>query len=162
MNAVSTRLNFCCKFINPFMYFPYVPSGRGISIKIFHLTAGEALDERIINTRSLYLNNSNAYESIFTNFRSLHLNEFGVRMHNYHSLVPSHEKRIVVGSLRNLYLTLILTAEQNIWSFQYHDKNSVGASQLREQKLKFERDWWNLQLKRLRKFIKILDGKIQV
>ena len=35
-------------------------------------------------------------------------------MHNYHSLAPSHEKRIDVGSLSNLNLTLILTAEQNI------------------------------------------------
>ena len=58
--------------------------------------------------------NNSAYESIITNIRSLHLNEFGVRMHNYHSLVPSHEKRIVIDSLRNLNLTLILTAEQNI------------------------------------------------
>ena len=44
-------------------------------------------------------------------------------MHNYHTLVPSHEKRIVVGSLRNFILTLILTAEVNIWIVQYHDKN---------------------------------------
>ena len=35
-------------------------------------------------------------------------------MHNYHSLVQSHEKRIVVGSLINLNLTLRLTAEQNL------------------------------------------------
>ena len=35
-------------------------------------------------------------------------------MHDYHSLVPSHEKRIVVGSWINLNLTLILTAEQKI------------------------------------------------
>ena len=48
------------------------------------------------------------------NTRLLHLNEFGVRKHKYHSLVPSHGKRIVVDSLRNLNLTLTLTAEQNI------------------------------------------------
>ena len=39
-------------------------------------------------------------------------------MHNYHSLVLSHEERIFVGSLRK-NLTLILAAEQNIWIFQY-------------------------------------------
>ena len=44
-------------------------------------------------------------------------------MINYHSLVPSHEICIVVDNLRNLILTLIVTAEQNIWTFQYHDKN---------------------------------------
>ena len=55
-----------------------------------HLNAGEAVGERISNTHSLHLNNS-AYESIITNIRSLHFNEFGVRMQNYHSLVPSHE-----------------------------------------------------------------------
>ena len=35
-------------------------------------------------------------EKIF-NTSSLHVNEFRVRLHNYHSLVPSHEKRIVVS-----------------------------------------------------------------
>ena len=44
-------------------------------------------------------------------------------MHNYHSLVPSHENQIVVGSWRNLIPTLIVTAEQNIWIIQYHTKN---------------------------------------
>ena len=38
-------------------------------------------------------------------------------MHNYHSLVPSHQKRIVVGSLRNLNLTLILAAEHHYLNF---------------------------------------------
>ena len=40
-------------------------------------------------------------------------------MHKYHSLVPSHEKR-------NLNLTLILTAEQNmnfLVGTRYYDKN---------------------------------------
>ena len=49
---------------------------------------GEALGKRIINTHSL------------------HLNEFGVRMHKYHPFIPSHEKRTVIGSLRNLILTI--------------------------------------------------------
>ena len=44
-------------------------------------------------------------------------------MPNYHSLVPSHENWIVVGSLRNLILTLIVTAEQSIWIIQYRVKN---------------------------------------
>ena len=44
-------------------------------------------------------------------------------MHNYHSLVPSHENWNVVGSLRNLILTLIVTAEKNIWIIQYYAKN---------------------------------------
>ena len=44
------------------------------------LNAGEALGKRIINTRSLHLDKS-AFESIITNNRSLHFNEFGVRMH---------------------------------------------------------------------------------
>ena len=35
-------------------------------------------------------------------------------MQNYHSLVPSHEK---------LIFTLTVTAEQNIWMFQYRDEN---------------------------------------
>ena len=82
-----------------------------------HLNAGKALGEQIINTRSLRLNNSEQ-KSMITNICSLHLNELGVRMHNYHSLVPSNEKRIVVNSLRNLNLALILTAEQNMWIFQ--------------------------------------------
>ena len=60
----------------------------------FECNASEAIGERRINTRSL------------------HLNEFGVRIHKYHTLVPSHEKQIVVGSLRNLILTLTVTAEQ--------------------------------------------------
>ena len=47
-----------------------------------HLNAGEALGERIINTRSLHFNNS-AYESIITHICSLHLNEFDVRIPNY-------------------------------------------------------------------------------
>ena len=76
-----------------------------------HLNADEALGERIINTPSLPLKNS-SYESTITNIRSFHLNEFRVRMHIYHSLVPSHEKRIVVGILRILNLTLILTANK--------------------------------------------------
>ena len=74
-----------------------------------HLNAGE----RIINTRSLHFNNS-AYESIIKHICSLHLNEFGVRRHNYHSLVSSHERQIAVGNLRNLNLPLVVTAEQNI------------------------------------------------
>ena len=93
------------------------------------MNAGEAFGERIINTRSRHLNNS-AYESIFTNIRSLNLNEFGVRMHNYHSLVSPHEKRIVVGSLRYLNLTLIPTAEQNIRIFQDHDKNFTEKKEI--------------------------------
>ena len=35
-------------------------------------------------------------------------------MHDYHSLGSSHEEEIVVARLRNLDLTLILIAEQNI------------------------------------------------
>ena len=68
-----------------------------------HLNAGNALGERIFSTHSLHLNNS-AYESIITNILSVHLNDVSERKNNYHSLVPLHEKRIVVGSLRNLYL----------------------------------------------------------
>ena len=49
-------------------------------------------------------------------------------MRNYHSLDPSHEKRIVVGILININLSLILTAEQNIWIFQYHGKNFTEKS----------------------------------
>ena len=52
-------------------------------------------------------------------------------MHNYHWLVPSHENSIVDGSFRNLILTLIVTAEQNIWIIQYHAKNffeKIGPS----------------------------------
>ena len=74
-----------------------------------------------VSTHLLHLNNS-AYESIITNIRSLHLN-VSVRLHNHHSLISSHENWIVVGSWRNLNLTLTLTAEQNIWIFQYLDKN---------------------------------------
>ena len=47
----------------------------------------------------------------------------GVRMHNYHSLTSSHENWIVVGSLRNLNLTLIFTAEQNIKLFSRYSDN---------------------------------------
>ena len=54
------------------------------------------------------------------------MNEFGVRMH---SLVSSHENWIVVGSLRNLILKHIVTAEQNIWIFQYH-KNRTERKKL--------------------------------
>ena len=68
-----------------------------------HLNAGEALGERIISTHSLHFNNL-AYESKNTNILWVHLNDVSERKNNYHSLVPSHEKRIVVGSLRNLNL----------------------------------------------------------
>ena len=36
-------------------------------------------------------------------------------MHNYHSLVPSHENLNVAGSLRNLILTLIVTYRKVIY-----------------------------------------------
>ena len=56
-----------------------------------------------------------------------------LRMHNSHSLVPSHEKRIVVGSLRNLNPPLILTAEQKNLDFsvgtRYH-KNCTEKKRL--------------------------------
>ena len=57
--------------------------------EVSYFKAGGALVERIINTR-LLLNNC-------------------VRKHNYHSFVPSHEKRIAIGSLRNLNLPLIFS-----------------------------------------------------
>ena len=60
-------------------------------------------------------------------------------MHNYHSVVPSHEKRIVVGSLRNLNLTLMFTAEQKIWTFQYHDKKFTKTSRDRPKSAPYPR-----------------------
>ena len=74
------------------------------------------------NTHSHRLNKL-AYESIITNNRSLHLNDVSVRMHNYHSLIPPLERWIVVDSLKTLILTILVTAEQNIWFFQYREKN---------------------------------------
>ena len=51
-------------------------------------------------------------------------------------------------------------ASKSLQNFEALNIRRVGASQLRDQKLKFERDWWKVLLKTLRNFVKILVGKI--
>ena len=77
-------------------------------------------------THSFHLTNS-AYESIITNNRSLHLNEFGVRMHSMHSYAEFIEmKRAIV---RN-YAFVRRISEMKRMSVKYSFAESFACIQM--------------------------------